>query len=399
MTELKKVFFSLYMAVFMSSLGLGILSPILPAYVNTVTASSTMLGLIFGAYSASRTVFMTPVGFLSDRFGRRSFILAGLLLFTLVSPLYALASSVSTLIGVRVIQGIAAAMLMPVAMSYIGELAPDGREGFVMGSFTSAFFAGLGFGPLLGGVLRDQYSMNAAFYGMGLLSLLALSVTAITLPRPRKQGDIDHTPERSGTRFRARALDRRLVGLLIFRFSRALGIGFVWVLMPLYAIKDLGMTSLQVGILLSANTFLTTVLQSPLGHLSDRMGHLTRLYIGSLINGCALLFIYRLDRFNDLLLISIALGVAGAFIVPAGSALAVEIGRKNGMGGVMGLYNSSLSLGTMIGPVLGGVITDLWNIRVVFPAGAGVALAGWLIVLACYGARGWRNSRFMDPAS
>ncbi len=124
MTPFKRTFIALYTAVFMSSMGLGILSPILPAYVDSFGASSFVLGIVFGVYSAARTLFMPPVGILSDRFGRRPFILSGLLLFTVVSPLYAVAANLSQLMMVRLLQGVAAAMLIPVAMSAIGDLSP-----------------------------------------------------------------------------------------------------------------------------------------------------------------------------------------------------------------------------------------------------------------------------------
>jgi len=383
MTHSRKLFLSLYIAVFMSSLGLGILSPILPVYVDQFAASSTVLGIVFGAYSASRTLFMPPVGYLSDRMGRRGFIITGLLLFTLVSPLYAVADGIVQLILVRFLQGMAAAMLMPVAMSYIGELAPEGKEGFLMGTFTSAFFAGLGFGPLIGGFLRDRYSMEAAFYGMGALSLLALIVTTVTLP-PDGSASGQRKDKEHGGRGKMFSLTPRLSALLFFRFTRALGIGFVWVLMPLYAVIELRISSFQVGILLSVNTFVTTFLQSPLGHLSDRMGHLRSITLGSIIAALAVSAISWAPGYRELILISLVLGLAGALIVPSGSALAVELGRSEGMGRIMGLYSTSLSLGTMAGPVLGGVITDLWDIRSVFPIGGILGVVGWGVLLTTY---------------
>ncbi|TNF49872.1 MFS transporter [bacterium] len=383
MNHSRKVFLSLYIAIFMSSLGLGILSPILPVYVDHFGVSSTVLGVVFGAYSASRTLFMPPVGYLSDRFGRRGFIVSGLLLFTLISPLYALAEGIAQLILVRFLQGMAAAMLMPVAMSYIGDLAPEGREGFLMGTFTSAFFAGLGFGPLIGGFLRDRYSMEAAFYGMGALSLMALISTAATLP-PDGSASRQRREKQHGGMGKILSLTPRLWALLFFRFTRALGIGFVWVLMPLYAIIDLHVTSFQVGILLSVNTFVTTFLQSPLGHLSDRIGHLRSITLGSIAAALAVSAISWAPGYRELILISLVLGLAGALIVPSGSALAVELGRSGGMGRVMGLYSTSLSLGTMAGPVLGGIIADLWDIRPVFPLGGVLGIVGWGVLMTTY---------------
>ena len=386
MTPFKRTFLSLYMAIFMSSLGIGILAPILPAYVDQFSASALLLGIIFGSYSAARTLLMPTVGSLSDRFGRRGFILSGLLLFTVVSPLYILATSPIQLIIVRFIHGIAGAMLMPVAMSAIGDLSPPGKEGFIMGSFTSAFFAGLGFGPLIGGYMRDTYSMAAAFYSMGVLSCFAFFFTLVALPRVPSGKGKERSEEGNGRKGEEESIwtDQALLGLLFFRFTRAIGIGLVWVIMPLFAVRSLGISAFQVGILLSANTFITTFLQSPIGHLSDRIGHRKLLTAGSALSCAAVAFIAWAGNFNDLLYASVTLGIAGALIVPAGSALAVTLGRTRGMGRTMGLYNSSLSLGTMLGPVIGGALLDLAGMHTVFISGAILGFLGWLALVVMY---------------
>lgn len=400
MTPAKRTFLVLYIAVFMSSMGLGILSPILPAYVDSFATSSFILGIVFGVFSAARTLFTPPVGILSDRFGRRPFILLGLGLFTIVSPLYAMAANVYQLMLVRFLQGVAAAMLVPVAMSAIGDLSPRGREGFIMGSFTTAFFAGLGFGPLIGGFMSDRYSMTAAFYAMGALSLAALVFSVFALPRqPAGDGGEEIQEHTSGvvsdSSLRSIVTDRAMVGLLFFRFTRAVGIGLVWVIMPLFAIKSLGISAFQVGILLSTNTFITTILQSPTGLLSDRIGHLKSLTAGSALAGAAIAYIAWAKSFNDLLYASVMLGLAGALIVPAGSALAVTLGRTRGMGRTMGWYNSSLSLGTMLGPVIGGALLDLASVRAVFVSGSLLGLLGWLALILAFPAR--KDSEFRIP--
>jgi MFS family permease len=389
MTYFYRTFISLYAAVFMASLGIGILAPILPVYVDQFSISALMLGIIFGSYSAARTLLMPIVGSLSDRFGHRVFILSGLLLFTIVSPFYTLAANPLQLIVVRFTHGIAGAMLMPVAMSAIGNLSPPGKEAFIMGSFTSAFFAGLGFGPLIGGYMRDAYSTTAAFYSMGVLSCFALLFTFLALPRipsgneSKKRRKAEEVGSGGGTT-RNFLLDPALSGLLFFRFTRAIGIGLVWVIMPLFAVKSLGISALQVGILLSANTFITTFLQSPAGFLSDRIGHRKSLTAGSALACAAVASISWAGDFNHLLYASVTLGVAGALIVPAGSALAVSLGRTRGMGRTMGLYNSSLSMGTMLGPVIGGALLDLAGVNTVFISGAVLGLLGWVAVIIMF---------------
>jgi MFS family permease len=174
------------------------------------------------------------------------------------------------------------------------------------------------------------------------------------------------------------------MGLLFFRFTRAVGIGLVWVILPLHAVRDLGISAFQVGILLSANTFLTTLFQAPFGHYADRIGHVKTLTAGSIIAAAAIAAIGWSNSFGQLIAISVALGLAGSLIVPSGSAMAVSLGRQRGMGTVMGLFNSALSFGTMIGPVIGGGLLDLAGVRLVFPAGALLGMAGLGCLLVMY---------------
>ncbi len=389
MAGTRRLFLSLYLAVFVSSLGLGILSPILPVYFNSFAGGSTFLiAVIFASYSASRTLLMPPVGFLADRFSKRGFIIAGLALFTVTSILYVAARDPLALIAVRLLQGAAAAMLMPVAMALVGEITPRGREGFMMGAFNTAFFAGLGFGPLIGGALTDRFSPAAAFYAMGAMSALALVLALFTLPPSESQiPEEEGTGKgKAGTRGEERRKvfdlsllwDRLMAGIILFRFTRSLGIGLLWMFLPLYASGPLRMSSLQTGVLLSANTILSTVLQAPLGHLSDRVGHHRCIAWGSFVWAGGMAAIPFIRSFAGLFVISILLGLSGALSLPAGNAQALTLGRKAGIGAVMGLYNGALSLGTFVGPLMGGLIADWWDVRAVFALGAAAGLLGWI---------------------
>lgn len=378
MAHPRRIFLSLFLAVFISSMGLGILSPILPSYFNEFAGSSTFLiAVIFASYSFSRTLLMPPVGVLADRHSKRGFIIAGLVLFTITSVLYVVAHTPLALIAVRLLQGGAAAMLMPVAMALVGEITPRGREGFVMGAFNTAFFAGLGFGPLIGGALVDAFSVEAAFYGMGAASLLALVLALLTLPP--SEASLPREKAGKGRVFDLSLLaDKMMAGIIVFRFTRSMGIGLLWMFLPLYAAGPLGMNGLKVGILLSANTILSTFLQAPMGHLSDRVGHHRCIAWGSLVWVGGLVAVPLVSSFTGLLVVSTFLGLAGALSLPAGNAQALTIGRKNGIGAVMGLYNAALSLGTLVGPLAGGLLADLWSMEAVFWLAALVGAAGWV---------------------
>jgi len=130
-----KIFITLFMAVFVTTMGAGLVAPLLPVYAHELGAGGLQIGLIFGAFSLTRTLFVPYFGKLSDRKGKRPLLTVGLFIYFLTSLLYTASKSVETLILLRLGQGFASAMILPVAQAYIGEITPGGKEGLIMGLF------------------------------------------------------------------------------------------------------------------------------------------------------------------------------------------------------------------------------------------------------------------------
>lgn len=112
--------------------------------------------LAFSALMVSRLVFQVPLGRLSDRFGRRPFVIGGLLL---LGPVTALLGEVTTLLQfvlLRFVQGLAAAAIVAPALAYAGDIAHSsglGRHGSQMSIVTMGFGLGIAFGPMIAGFL------------------------------------------------------------------------------------------------------------------------------------------------------------------------------------------------------------------------------------------------------
>jgi len=135
----KKIFGTLFFSIFAAVTGVGVVVPLLPIYARDLGASGLYIGLIFGAFSISRTAFLPWFGRLSDTKGRKPFIVPGFLAYALISVAFIYSNTVSTLIIIRFFHGIASAMLMPVIQAYIGDITPRGREGITMGAFNMSF--------------------------------------------------------------------------------------------------------------------------------------------------------------------------------------------------------------------------------------------------------------------
>jgi len=369
---IKKVFPILALSVFSSMLGVGIISPLLPLYAENLGATGIWLGIIFSGFSISRAILMPIIGRLSDHSGRKSFLCIGLLIYFITSLGYIWASNVPQLILVRLIQGAAAGMVIPIAQTYVGDISPEGEEGTWMGYFNAAFFTGFGLGPLLGGVLTDHLGMTAAFSTMGGLNLLAFLIAVFYLP------EISHRKRATSSRpsFREMSTSGMVKGLFSFRLAFSLGRGSFAAFLPIFAGIYIGLSPALIGVLLTANMLLTSLLQVYSGNIADRFNRRALVIVGSIISLTYLALIPLGDNFWQLLTICALGGLGGATSIPSASALTVEEGRKFGMGSTIAVFTMAMSIGMAIGPIVAGAIADFINISSVFYFSAAMGLIG-----------------------
>jgi len=369
---IKKVFPILVLSIFSSMLGIGIIAPLLPLYAESLGATGIWIGIIFGGFSISRTIIMPIVGRLSDRSGRKLFLSIGLFAFSIISLGYIWADSVAELTLVRFLHGIASGMIIPIAQAYVGDISPEGEEGTWMGYFNAAFIAGFGFGPLMGGALTEYLGMNAAFYAMGGLNMLAFFLVALYLPEVR-QRKVTASPNPS---FKRISTSGMVKGLLSYQLSFSLGRGAFICFLPIFAAIFIGLSPALIGILLAVNIVLMGLLQVYLGNIADRFNRRTLVALGNLATLVFLALIPLAGNFWQLLGVCVFGGLGGAISMPAASALIVEEGRRFGMGATVAMFNMAMSIGIAIGPILSGVIADFVNINSVFYFAAAMVLIG-----------------------
>jgi len=369
---IKKVFPILALSTFSSMLGVGIISPLLPLYAENLGATGIWLGIIFSSFAISRTIFMPIIGRLSDRRGRKLFLCIGLLIYSITSLGYIWAGDVSQLTLVRLIQGSASGMIIPIAQAYVGDISPERKEGIWMGYFNASFFTGFGFGPLLGGVLTDHFGMNVAFYIMGGLNLLALLVAVLFLPEIERR-KLAASPR---TSFREMSTSGMIKGLFNFRLAFAIGRGTFVTFLPIFAGIYVGLPPSLIGILLTVNILAMSLLQIYGGNIADRFNRKALVIAGGVTNLIYLALIPLGGSFWQLLAICVLGGLGGAISIPAASALIVEEGRKFGMGSTIAVFAMSMSIGMAIGPIVSGVIADFITLNTVFYFGAAVGLIG-----------------------
>jgi DHA1 family multidrug resistance protein-like MFS transporter len=376
-----KIFSTLFLAVFVTTMGAGLVAPLLPVYAHELGAGAFQIGLIFGAFSLTRTIFVPYFGRRSDQKGRKPFLTSGLFIYFVLSILYAFSARIDTLILLRLAQGFASAMILPVAQAYVGDITPVHKEGWAMGLFNLSLYSGLSAGPVLGGVVKDFFGIRFSFFSMGALALCGFGVCLFLLPREDSASKNRAGAGRGPVRYVELVKNPSVLALVAFRTSFTTCIGIVWAFLPLFASTRLGLSSSAIGLVVMINVLVAGLFQAPVGYLADRFNKKVLVVTGGLVAAAAFLYLDRASSLTELVVANGLLGVAGGISFPAVMALGVIEGRRTGaMGSVMGLLALAHSLGMLIGPVMAGAFLDFFPSTVVFVLGTVILCAGTLFL-------------------
>jgi len=380
----KGIFLTLFFAVFTTVTGVGIVVPLLPVYAKDLGATGVYVGMIFGSFSISRTLLLPMFGRLSDQRGRKPFILCGLTAYTLISFAFVLSENVETLIILRFIQGAGSAMIMPVVQAYVGEITPKGSEGYSMGLFNLSMFLSMSLGPLMGGVIKDIWSLDAAFICMGLLSGIGLLLCIFFLPNVSCEKV--KTRENEIVPWSNLLKDKGVIAIFMFRYSYTSCIGVIWCFLPLFADREFGLSGSLTGILVMLGIFVSGILHLPMGYIADRVNGKMMVLLGGTLSTLGMLLLFFSSSFHDLLAAVSIFGLGGGIAMPAIMGYAVMKGdEKKAMGSVMSIMTVAHSLGMLTGSMAAGLAMDYLSLRLAFPCGTFIMAFGTLFFLAITG--------------
>lgn len=360
-----RILLTVVLSVFIALLGVGIIIPVLPILATQLGATGFSLGLITAAFSLSRGLLQPVVGNVSDRWGRKGFLVAGLFIYGIVGLLIPHATAVHHLILIRLFQGIGAAMIVPVAMAYASFLAPPGQEGRYMSTINIAIFCGIGCGPILGGLFSDLWGLASVFYLMATLCFGAFFLVSSNLPSccpiERKQ------QKGLWASIRAMLRRKRTLGILLARFATVLMMVPTMAFLPVMMADWPGNSGLHTGVVIASRTLMNALLQYPMGKLADRYDKVPLLLTGCACMSLAVFLIPTMHSFAAMVGIYLFLGLGEAVLWPVLGAFAVEEGRAHfGHGTMMGVFNLAMSAGVFTGALVAGAGLDVLGMHSAF---------------------------------
>jgi len=178
------------LGLFMVALDTLVVTTALPVLRTELDASLSDLEWTVNAYNLAFACFLLTGAALGDRFGRRRMFSVGLGVFTAASAAAALSPTVESLIAARTVQGIGAAMVMPLTLTLISAAFPVEKRGAAIGLWGGISGLAVAAGPVVGGAVIDGIDWHWIFWlnvpiGLALIPLSALKLTESFGPRPR----------------------------------------------------------------------------------------------------------------------------------------------------------------------------------------------------------------------
>jgi EmrB/QacA subfamily drug resistance transporter len=163
----------------------------LPSIGKDLQASAIGLGWVASSFILSSAIFLLPFGRLADIIGRKKVFTYGIILFTISTSIMIFCRTITSLIILRIFQGLSGAMIFGTSLAIITSVFPLGERGRAMGINITAVYLGLSTGPIIGGLLTQYFGWRSIFAFLvpfGLISLL-LIITKIKTEWAEAKGE------------------------------------------------------------------------------------------------------------------------------------------------------------------------------------------------------------------
>ncbi|MBB6673870.1 MFS transporter [Cohnella nanjingensis] len=378
----------LWFGNFLVMAGMTMITPFLSLYlqqdlgVKGEHEIGVWAGFIFAANFVTSFFFQPLWGKLSDRYGRKVMLLRSGFGMSIVMVLMGFASTPLHLLLLRMLNGVISGF-SPAAVSLVSATTPKEKMGFAMGTLQSGGTAGAILGPLIGGLMADTFGYRPIFYITGTLLFLASTVSWMLVKENFDRAAARTAPNVSlAAGLRALTKIPQLPALFTVTFLIQFAMLSPMTLIPIYVHHLHGTTenlAFWSGFVGSVTGFSNMVCAPILGRFSDRYGA-PKILIFSLL-GAGIMFIPQafVGSVGQLLVSRFFLGCFVGGLIPTVNALIRRYAPDSKVSMAFGFNSSSLALGNMVGPVVGGALSGFIGIQGLFlvSAAALLATAAW----------------------
>ncbi len=359
------------------AVGFGLIIPALPIFASSFGVSKTAIGLIISSFAIVRFSSGLVAGKFVDKFGERSVLGFGLFMVSFFTLLTALAQSYEQLLIFRSLGGLGSSMFSVSAGSLLMRSVGDDFRGRAQSLFNGGFLLGGITGPAFGGIL-SAISLRAPFFVYSTTLAIAGVIALFFLSEKRLGKKVDAPTSKLGQTTLGQAIRLK-------PYQIALALAFInnWILfglrssiLPLFVIEELKSTAAIAGLGLTIGALVQGLFMLKAGKYSDQKGRKAALLFGSAFVLFGILMLAFTTN-TALYFISMALfGLGGAYVGTAPGSVVGDIIRGRG-GQVIAAWQMAGDAGMIFGPVIVGLLTDLYSYQTAFLVSAGI----WIIAI------------------
>ncbi len=342
---------TLGLSMLLASLGTSIANIALPTLAEVFLLPFIQVQAVVIGYLISLTITVVIAGRLGDRYGCKSMLIVGLIIFSLASLLCSVAPSLWILVAARSFQGIGAAFLMTLAMALTRQTVSKSQLGRAMGMLGTISALGTALGPVLGGFLLVVSGWQSIFGLQFILAGIAIILARVLLPNDYIKKEI---PALTSLQ-----TDQNITPNLMVNSLVAAVMMTTLVIGPFYLSLGLNLDQIQVGLIMGIGPVVAILSGIPSGRLVDRWGSRYIVITGLifLIIGSSMLAILpKLMGISGYIMPIIILTSGYQLFQAANNTMTLADVPKARQGMVSGLLSLSRNMGLIIGASVMGAI-------------------------------------------
>lgn len=372
----------LMLNLFLVFTGIGLVIPIMPKYMENLGITGSTIGLLVAAFSLTQLLFSPLAGRLSDQWGRKKMIVAGMVLFAFSEALFGMASATTLLFVSRMLGGISAAMIMPAVMAYAADVTTTEERAAGMGYINASITTGFIIGPGIGGYIAE-FGIRVPFYSAAVAGLVAACITLLVLREslPERKAADAAAPagkERGSLLTQLRYSYREPYFLsLIIVFVLSFGLANFETVFGLFVDHKFGFEPKDIAFIITFGSISGAVVQATaFSWILKRFGEKRVISVCLLFAGVFILLTLFVHKFWMIFAVTFIVFLAIDILRPAiGTQMSML--AKDQQGYVAGLNSAFTSLGNIAGPIVAGFLFDL-NINYPYSLAC-------VVLLLCFG--------------
>ncbi|AOT09813.1 MFS transporter [Pseudoalteromonas luteoviolacea] len=374
----KRAAFSLAGVFAFRMLGLFMLMPVLAIYSDSFEDVSPLwIGLAIGAYGLTQALLQIPMGWLSDKFGRKPIIIGGLVVFAIGSVIAATADSIYWVTAGRALQGMGA--IASALLALASDLSRDEQRPKVMAVIGMCIGLSFAVAMLVGPMVAASFGIAGVFWLTAILALVGIAIVLFVVPNAVHKAPKGDTVASLGdikNLIKHPQLLRLDIGVLLLHLT----LTTLFVVLPAKLINE-GLEAQSHWQIYIPVLILAFVLMAPMMIVAIKKQKEKQVFLAAIaiLSISTFLLIWLSGSLWGIALSMTLYFIAFNFLEATMPALVSRISPATQKGSAMGVFSSGQFLGAFLGGVLGGYLAQHYETQTVFAAAAGIGVI-WLAI-------------------